>query len=76
MNNSTRIEHDLLGDAEVPENAYWGIHTLRAIKNYPITGKLIGEYADLIKSLAYVKEAAAKANLELGHLDAKKLRPS
>jgi aspartate ammonia-lyase len=72
MTNSTRLEHDLLGDEQVPADAYWGIHTLRAIENYPITGKVIGEYTDLIKSLAYVKEAAAKANLELGHLDPKK----
>jgi aspartate ammonia-lyase len=72
MTNSTRPEHDLLGDAQVPIDAYWGIHTLRAIENYPITGKMIGTYSDLIKSLAYVKEAAAKANLEMGHLDAKK----
>lgn len=72
MTKMTRPEHDLLGDAQVPADAYWGIHTLRAIENYPITGKVIGSYADLIKSLAYVKEAAAKANLELGHLDPKK----
>jgi aspartate ammonia-lyase len=42
MTNSTRPEHDLLGDAQVPADAYWGIHTLRAIENYPITGKVIG----------------------------------
>ena len=72
MSQSTRPEHDLIGDAQVPADAYWGIHTLRAIENYPITGKMIGTYSDLIKSLAYVKEAAAKANLEMGHLDPKK----
>ena len=72
MSQLTRPEHDLLGDAQVPADAYWGIHTLRAIENYPITGKMIGTYSDLIKSLAYVKEAAAKANLEMGHLDPKK----
>ena len=72
MTKSSRPEHDLLGDAEVPADAYWGIHTLRAIENYPITGMVIGDYAELIKALAYVKEAAAKANLELGHLDPKK----
>ena len=64
-----RFEHDLLGDAQVPEDAYWGIHTLRAIENYPITGKTIGTYPDLIKSLALVKEAAALANRDLGLLD-------
>ena len=72
MTALTRSEHDLLGDSEVPSNAYWGIHTLRAIENYPITGKAIGDYADLIRALAFVKEAAAKANLELGHLDPQK----
>ena len=72
MTKSTRSEHDLLGDSDVPSDAYWGIHTLRAIENYPITGMVIGNYEDLIKALAYVKEAAAKANLELGHLELKK----
>jgi aspartate ammonia-lyase len=69
---STRSEHDLIGNATVPENAYWGIHTLRAIENYPITGIKIGKYEDLIKSLAYVKEAAARANIDLGHLEPRK----
>ena len=72
MVNSNRLEHDLIGDAQVPKDAYWGIHTLRAIENYPITGVTIGSNAELIKALAFVKEAAAKANLELGHLDRKK----
>ena len=67
-----RLEHDLLGDAQVPEDAYWGIHTLRAIENYPITGKTIGSYPDLIRSLALVKEAAALANRDLGLLDIQK----
>jgi aspartate ammonia-lyase len=70
--NLTRSEHDLIGSENVPEYAYWGIHTLRAIENYPITGISIGKYEDLIKSLAYVKEAAAKANLELGLLEPNK----
>jgi len=67
-----RTEHDLIGEADIPVNAYWGIHTLRAIENYPITGIKIDRYVNLIKSLAYVKEAAAKANLHLGHLDTQK----
>ncbi|MDQ5945679.1 MAG: aspartate ammonia-lyase, partial [Pseudomonadota bacterium] len=50
--SNTRMEHDLLGDAPVPANAYWGVHTLRAIENYPITGKPIGSYADLVRALA------------------------
>jgi len=39
---STRIEHDLLGDREVPADAYWGVHSLRAVENVPITGSTIG----------------------------------
>ena len=64
-----RNEHDLLGDAPVPANAYWGIHTLRAIENYPITGKAIGSYPELVRALALTKQAAALANAELGQLD-------
>ncbi|MEN9480706.1 MAG: aspartate ammonia-lyase [Pseudomonadota bacterium] len=67
MNN--RLEHDLLGEAEVPATAYWGVHTLRAIENYPITGKQIGSYAELVRALALTKQAAAMANFELGQLD-------
>ncbi|MDQ5903519.1 MAG: aspartate ammonia-lyase, partial [Pseudomonadota bacterium] len=68
--SNTRMEHDLLGDTPVPANAYWGVHTLRAIENYPITGKPIGSYADLVRALALVKQAAALAHKELGQLDA------
>ncbi len=64
-----RNEHDLLGDAPVPATAYWGIHTLRAVENYPITGKAIGSYAELVRALALTKQAAALANAELGQLD-------
>jgi aspartate ammonia-lyase len=67
---TTRIEHDLLGEAAVPAHAYWGIHTLRAIENYPISGKSIGSYAALVRALALVKQAAAEANRQLKQLDA------
>ncbi len=69
MTTATRIEHDLLGEREVPADAYWGIHSLRALENFPITGKTIGTYPDLVRALALVKLAAAQANLELGELD-------
>ena len=65
---NTRTEHDLLGDREVPADAYWGIHTLRAKENFPISGTLIGAYPDLVRSLALVKHAAALANRDLGEL--------
>ncbi len=69
---ATRIEHDLLGDRPVPADAYYGIHTLRAVENFPITGNPISIYPDLINALACIKEAAAKANHELGLLDAER----
>ena len=64
-----RIEHDLLGDREVPADVYYGVHTLRAVENFPITGTTISIYPELIKALACVKQAAAHANHELGLLD-------
>lgn len=67
-----RIEHDLIGDVEVPSDVYWGIHSLRAIENYPITGKTIGTYPTLVTALALTKHAAALANAELGLLDREK----
>jgi len=66
---SFRTEHDLLGDREVPAEAYYGVHTLRAVENFPITGTPISIYPELIKALACIKRAAALANHELGLLD-------
>ncbi len=65
-----RSEHDLLGDRDVPVSAYYGVHTLRALENFPITGIPISVYPDLIRSLAQIKKAAALANQQLGLLDA------
>jgi len=67
-----RSEHDLLGDRLVPADVYWGIHTLRAIENFPITGTPISAYPHLIDALAAVKAAAASANAELGLLEPEK----
>ena len=64
-----RIEHDLLGDRAVPAGAYYGIHTLRALENFPISGTPIAIYPDLVTALACIKQAAAIANSELGLLD-------
>ncbi|WP_373230241.1 aspartate ammonia-lyase [Cohnella sp.] len=60
---SVRIEKDSLGNKEVPSSAYYGIQTLRAMENFPITG--VPVHPQLIIALAHVKKAAAKANLEL-----------
>jgi aspartate ammonia-lyase len=64
-----RSEHDLLGDRDVPAHVYYGVHTLRALENFPITGSPISVYPELIKALASIKQAAAQANHELGLLD-------
>ncbi len=69
---ATRREHDLLGERDVPANAYWGIHTLRAVENFPITGVPVGHFPQFVRSLALVKQAAARANRRLGYLAADK----
>jgi len=65
---ANRVEHDLLGDREVPADAYFGIHTMRARENFPITGIAISTYPDLVNALVSVKQAAAAANRDLGLL--------
>jgi aspartate ammonia-lyase len=67
-----RVEHDLLGDRNVPKAVYYGVHTLRATENFPITGSPISIYPDLISGLACVKQAAARANQGLKLLDKKR----
>ncbi|WP_141880537.1 aspartate ammonia-lyase [Homoserinimonas aerilata] len=68
----TRPDSDSLGTMQVPEDAYWGIHTARALENFPITRRPISVYPDLVRALARVKQAAARANREIGVLDAAK----
>lgn len=65
----TRMEHDLLGDREVPFEAYYGIQTLRGLENFNISGVTLNFYPLLIEALASVKMAAAMANYDLGLLD-------
>ncbi|MFK0571082.1 lyase family protein, partial [Endozoicomonas sp.] len=67
-----RIEHDLLGEAPVPENVYYGIQTQRAVENFQISGVQLNHYTNLPKALAMVKKACALANRDLGMLDAPK----
>ena len=69
---ATRTEHDLLGEREVPDAAYYGVHTLRAAENFAISGTPISAWPDLIASLAAIKEAAAETNHALGLLDARR----
>jgi len=61
----TRTVKDSLGTKEVPENAYYGINTARALENFPITGYMVHDVSrELVVALAIVKKAAAMANLE------------
>ncbi len=64
----TRLEHDLLGEREVPHEFYYGVQTLRALENFNISGVPLSSYPLLIEALAMVKLSAAKANLELNLL--------
>ena len=64
-----RLEHDLLGERAVPSQALYGVQTLRALENFPISGTFVGQFPTLIAALASVKEAAALANQELGLLE-------
>ena len=59
-----RIEHDLLGNKAVPDDAYYGAQTARALENFHISGVPISQYPDLIRALAIVKMAAARANYD------------
>lgn len=65
---SSRIEKDLLGTLEVPADAYYGIQTLRAVNNFRLSGVPLSHYPKLVVALAMVKQAAADANRQLGHL--------
>ena len=64
----SRTETDLLGDRQVPDDAWYGIHTLRAIENFPISGVTVNSVPELIRGMVQVKKAAALANRELGVL--------
>jgi len=68
----TRTESDSLGSKEIPVTAYWGVHTARALENFPITRRAIFNYPDLITALARVKQAAARANAEIGVISQEK----
>lgn len=64
-----RLEHDFLGEREIPKEVYYGIQTLRALENFRITGIPLRTEPIFVQALGYVKKAAAIANAELGVLD-------
>lgn len=64
-----RVEHDSLGEHQVPAEAYYGVQTIRALENFDVTGIPVSRYSRMIQSLAQVKKAACLANMELGLID-------
>lgn len=69
ITGKTRIEHDLLGEREIPQEVYYGIQTVRAIENFNISGAKLSLYPRLVEAFAMVKMAAASANRDLGLLE-------
>ncbi|MBG9389897.1 aspartate ammonia-lyase [Caenimonas aquaedulcis] len=63
-----RTEHDFLGEKQIPAAAYWGVHTARAVENFPISGTPVSAMPELVRAFGFVKKAAARANAELGML--------
>ncbi|MBI2769729.1 MAG: aspartate ammonia-lyase [Burkholderiales bacterium] len=72
MSPTFRTEHDFLGEKQIPSDAYWGVHTARAVENFPISGTPISAMPDLIVAFGHVKKATARANAQLGALNAER----
>lgn len=68
----TRTERDLLGEMEVPNDVYYGVHTMRAIDNFQISWVTINNVPEFIRGMVMVKKAAAMANRRLHTLPKKK----
>ncbi len=68
----TRSESDSLGTLAVPFDALYGVQTVRAMQNFPISGRTIGQFPDLIRALALIKKVAARTNLRLDQLSREK----
>jgi aspartate ammonia-lyase len=64
MSATTRTEHDLLGDKQIPSDAYYGVQTARALENFHISGVQLRLYPNVIRAFAMVKMAAARANFD------------
>lgn len=67
--STDRIERDFLGERAVPAGAYWGVHTARALENFPISGIPVSTHRCLVAALGAVKQAAVRANRELELID-------
>ena len=64
-----RQEHDFIGIKTIPPDAYWGVHSARAVENFPVTGHSVAHMPELIRAFAFVKKAAAQANLQFGAIN-------
>src|SRR5918996_3315362 len=64
-----RTERDFLGERRIPCGAYWGVHTARALENFAVTGTPVSAHRELVAALGAVKQAAVRANHELGLVD-------
>ncbi len=64
-----RQEHDFIGIKTIPPDAYWGVHSARAVENFPVTGQSVALMPELIRAFAFVKKAAAQANLQMGAIN-------
>ena len=69
----TRTEKDLLGEKQIPNNAYYGVQTARALENFPVSGVKTNFYPDYVRAYAMVKLAAARANTDVGRMKKEKL---
>jgi len=69
----TRTEKDLLGEKQIPADAYYGVQTLRALENFQVSGVKTNFYPDYVRAYAMVKLAAARANTEVGRMKKEKL---
>jgi aspartate ammonia-lyase len=67
-----RVERDFLGEVELRADAYWGVHTARAVENFSVSGIPVSAHPELVAALGAVKQAAVRANRELGLVDARR----
>src|ERR1043166_3922642 len=68
-----RVEKDLLGERQIPADAYYGVQTARALENFPLSGVLINHYPGFVEAWAIVKLAAARANTDVGAMKPEKI---
>jgi len=71
---ATRTEHDLLGDKQVPADAYYGIQAMRGMENFQLSGVAINRYPGYVEAWAIVKLAAARANTQVGAMKPERLK--